>query len=289
MSIERVAPPAPGIYYGVSFDEYRRWDAINSSTLRHSRRSMAHVKAALSEPDSDSDSKRLGRLIHMGLLEPDRLKDVIPAPINPKTGKAFGADTKAYAEYVDANRGKQIASDEDLAAVGEIVEKVLRHPDAAPIVMQARTASKNNVRCVEASIVWERHGVLCKARTDVLRPGILWADIKSTNDARPESFSRSVAEYGYHFQLAMYRDGLKAIGQADSDFVWIAIENERPYEIMVYAPNAALCDIGEAEYEEAIRMFADARRTKSWPGYMSGTHEIELPKWYGSNLIGSGA
>ncbi len=289
MSLERIAPPAPGIYYGVSFDEYRRWDAINSSTLREARRSMAHVKAALAEPDSDSDSKRLGRLVHMGLLEPDRLKDVILPPINPKTGKPFGVDTKAYAEFVDQNPGKQIASEEDLAAVAEVVNKVEQHPEARDVVLHARSAAKQNVRCVEASLVWQRHGVVCKARTDVLRPGIVWADIKTTTDARPEAFSKTIAEYGYHFQLAMYADGLKAVGQPEADFIWIVIENAAPFEVMVFAPNRALREIGEAEYERAIRMFADARRTKHWPGYMAGVHEIDLPSWYGSQLIGSGA
>lgn len=277
----------PGIYYGVSFDEYKAINACNASILKHARVSMAHVLAAIQAPDKDTPAKRFGRMVHTAILEPEQMQNFIGPPINPKTQKAYGSDTQAWEKHQEANPGKTIASDEDLAAMAMIQQNIRAHPQANILINHDRSASGTNV---EACMVWKdaATGVLCKGRMDLHTDAAQTIDIKTCQCAAPAAFQRVIAARGYHFAAAFYRRGQIALGLAPTAFLWCAIESKPPYSVMVYEPTDAMMEVGEAEVDRALHQYAEALKTGYFPGYQSGIHPIELTPFYASDLLGSG-
>ena len=73
MTVKTKPAPAPGVYPGVPFDEYRSWDAASQSMLKPGRKSMAHLRHAQKFPPDATAAMRLGSFLHSFCLEPETL------------------------------------------------------------------------------------------------------------------------------------------------------------------------------------------------------------------------
>ena len=123
-------------------------------------------------------------------------------------------------------------------------------------------------------------GLRCKGRIDCLatiagRAAIV--DIKTTTDARPDAFARSIATYGYHFQAAHYLAGMRANGVDVVGFVVIAVESRAPHGVAVYELDAEALEVGEERRRALLSTLAECRASGRWPGYRTQT--ISLPRW----------
>lgn len=272
------ANPKPGIYSGVPFDVYLSINAINHSALKTIARSPAHYRWAIEHPDEqkDTDSKRLGTAEHCLLLEPARFeRDVIPAPINPKTGKAFGGETKAWAEYAADHPGKIIVSDEELARLHGMAASVAAHPLASRILSDPGTN--------EVTMVWvdETTGLRCKSRVDARRDGLgIRADIKTCEDASERGMAAAMVAYGYDTAAAFYARGAKALGIDHEAHALICVESAGPFGVAVYRVADATFGIGETRVKEWLSTLKRCIDTDSWPAYSDKVVELEAPTWY---------
>ena len=71
MTTERTPCPEPGLYYGISEQVYRAWDAENHSTLKMVDVSMERYKHCRDHGGGDDSQARLeGRVLHAYILEP---------------------------------------------------------------------------------------------------------------------------------------------------------------------------------------------------------------------------
>jgi hypothetical protein len=108
-------------------------------------------------------------------------------------------------------------------------------------------------------------GVDCKMCADYLParfPNII-VDYKTAKDASAGAFRAAVRRYRYHVQNAFYLDGCAS----RSEFVFIVQETEAPFLIGVYALPAEDIERGRAEYREDLAMYAECKRTDTWPDY----------------------
>lgn len=266
--------PRPGIYRNVPSETYFAARAVNHSTLKLIDRSPAHFRVNYASPShKESDAKRLGSLAHLMLFEPSRVKgNTIPAPINPKTGRAFGSETKAWTEYAEANPGKLIVSDEDMERATRMVAAILDHPHLGT-VFNASTDS-------ELVIVWDDNGVMCKAKLDSLIGTMMIGDLKTTADASERAFAGSIVEYGYDTQAAFYLRGCHALGLSGLDFVFGCVENEAPYEAAGYTLGAEFLSIGRVRVDRWLEVVRKCQQANAWPGYTGELTEIQPPTWY---------
>jgi exodeoxyribonuclease VIII len=123
-------------------------------------------------------------------------------------------------------------------------------------------------------------GLECKARPDYLRADNIYIDLKTTDDASHEEFSRSVAKWAYFRQAAFYTDGLKAATGRDlAGCVLIAVEKEPPYGVAVYVLDDTAIEFGRLKYKQALYTIAECRKRNEWPGYPTETQTIVLPGW----------
>jgi len=266
--------PKPGIYRDVPSEVYFSARAVNHSTLKLMDRSPAHFKVNYaSGSHKESDAKRLGSLAHLMLFEPSRVKgNTIPAPINPKTSRAYGMDTKAWQEYADANPGKLIVSDEEMDRATRMVASVLEHPQLG-VIFNASTES-------EVVIVWDDGGVVCKAKLDAIVGTLMIGDLKTTADASERAFAGSIVEYGYDTQAAFYLRGCHALGLSGLDFVFGCVENEAPYEAAGYTLGAEFLSIGRVRVDRWLDQVRKCQQANAWPGYTGELVEIQPPTWY---------
>ena len=123
-------------------------------------------------------------------------------------------------------------------------------------------------------------GAECKGRADLARlaDGCL-LDLKTTPDASPAAFARSVLAYGYHCQGAAYESGCKALGAEIRDFLFLTVEKSPPFLAAVYRLPDSFLELGRRQWAAACRTFAECRERDAWPGYAPGITELELPRW----------
>ena len=276
--------PEPGVYEGVTFDEYCRWKAINASTICSGQRSMAHMLRHLKEPHRPpTDAMRRGGLIHAGELEPLTLLDryvVMPAfeqQVRKPDGTEYGNPkaSKAYrelvAEFHDVNAGKEIVSQEWYDSMLGMLDAISNHGRASEYLRGPGPT--------EVSITWvdDDTGIRCKARIDKIdKLHQRLPDLKTTIDAL--RFDQSLAKYGYHIRGAFYEDGWLAVTGERYTYALVAVESEPPHCVRAapLAPSATA--VGRDIYKQTLRGCAEAKRTGQWPGY-DDPDSWTLPQW----------
>lgn len=151
-------------------------------------------------------------------------------------------------------------------------------------------------------------------------------DLKTTEDASPEGFAKSIANWRYDVQHAYYMDGTRLAleqgkctppheGKAELSVYWtdpvtgvlcrcrpdfwrgypkhfafIAVEKKPPYAVGVYVLDSEGVEIGRAQYQHDLRVYAECVRTGEWPGYGDKIQTISLPGWHANknqHLLGA--
>jgi hypothetical protein len=127
----------------------------------------------------------------------------------------------------------------------------------------------------------EESGMGCKGRFDAYHDGLgeLW-DVKTTGrSAGPAGFRRSIAEFGYDFQGAMYRRGLYACGKPCNKVGLIVIEADPrangQHAIGVYRMSERCLAKADLEVTEALRRVAEYIPSDG-QDYIYPPYEVEI-------------
>ena len=260
----------------LSDDEYhseRYLGLVSNSGLKVLKRSPAHYKAWIEgKASKTSKAMEFGKAFHMAALEPE--KYVLRYAVRPDFGDLR---TKAAKELRDAWLEEhtgciEIASEDHEAIVG-MCSSIRLHPAASRLLSGGQR---------EVTLKWtdQETGLRCKARADLWREDMeLVGDLKSTEDASPEAFAKSVYNFGYHQQDALYRDGFLACGNPIQHFALVACEKVEPYAVAVYALDADAVSRGSTAARSGIDRLAECVRTNTWNAYSTGVEELSLPRW----------
>jgi hypothetical protein len=269
-------PPArPGIYPGLSFSDYHRIDAAHHSMLEGFSRTPAHAREAMLRPAESSVAQALGHAFHVCLLEPERfdLEYVVP----PKFDRRTKVGKSGWKDW-ELNHPHALLIDQDEADLfRRMRDSVLSHTTARELLTGPGAA--------EFSIIWtdETTGLLCKGRID--RVGQLGGysfivDVKTTRNAAERAFSKDVASYGYHRQLAFYREGLTTLRPGPSRrCAIIAVEKDPPYCSAVHELDERALEQGWRESLAHLESLKRCKETGIWPGYDDGLGLMDLPPW----------
>jgi exodeoxyribonuclease VIII len=261
----------PGFYPDVSRADYDAIEAINFSTIKHAARSLAHYKHALDNPTSQTPAMALGEAVHVATFEPGDFRSRIA--VAPKVDGRTKEGKAAREAFAAASANKTVIDGDDMAAIEGMASAIQAHGTAATLLALPR---RN-----EATAVWTdpATGLLCKARMDAWIDDGIVCDLKTTQDARPSAFSRTIAQYQYHLQAAIYLEAIRRTLGIEASFVWIAVESAAPHGVAVY--EAAPDTLGEGEHIRAQLMaaVASARKSGKYPGYQDNVIEIGIPAW----------
>ena len=104
-------------------------------------------------------------------------------------------------------------------------------------------------------------------------------DIKTTTDASPKGFQKSISTWGYHLQLAWYMRGLQKLGIPCNEFIFIAIEKTPPFSVGVYSADREMILFGNQEINKLVVEIDKALNDKNFPDYTPEIMPLGLPPW----------
>lgn len=191
-------------------------------------------------------------------------------------GKQVRLWSDIKAEWEKVNEHRTILNPEQWKTIHAMRDALMAHPAANALLTVIPGKAEKSVYWIDATT-----GVLCRCRPDWWRDDNLIVDLKTTEDASPEGFARSIAKFRYDVQDAFYTDGVQqATGKRPKAFVFIAVEKKPPYGVGVYVLDAETKDLGRAQYQHDLRVYAECLRTGEWPGYGDKIQTISLPAWH---------
>lgn len=272
-----------GVFPDMANDTYHAHPALGSTGLKLLAQSPLHYWAAYLDPNRDpreeTTALRIGRACHTAMLEPEKIGQhliVLPEDLNRRTNEG----KKLWAEIVGS--GREPISAAEWNHVSRIAAAAHRHPVTR--ILFERGQAKT-----EVSLFWTdpETGAPCKIRPDIMVepcqffPDGLIADLKTTDDARPEAFGRSAWNWDMHLQAALYPEGFMAVfgTRKPPAFLWLAQEKSPPYANQYHSCPANLAAYGRQEVRRLRQLYADCRRTGLWPGYSQVVQPLPLPAW----------
>ena len=261
----------PQIIRGLSNANYHALPSISKSSLDLIHRTPALYNYRRENPIEPTPAMRMGTLVHTAILEPHDLANLIVAPVVDRRTTQGKADWAAF--QIEA-KGKTIVEADEIEKLEAISQAVRNHPAASKALAMLSE--------VETSIFWTdpETGVECRCRPDGILTNGAIIDVKTTKDARPDEFARSIWNYRYHVQSAFYGDGYKAaFGQEPKGFMIIAVETEPPHLVACYVLDAKAVIRGRAEYQADLETYRRCLDTDEWPGLSTEPVILDLPKW----------
>ena len=255
----------------MSNEDYHADKAISKSGLDKIHKSIAHF---MMPPSPATPALVLGSGFHAASLQ----RDVFEATfiVEPDMDRRTKEGKEKYKAFKEKAEGKTILTQIQYDTISNMVDALNNFPKTAPLFDQGTP---------EVSLFWDELDLPCKARPDWVlnnHNGLFLVDLKSTLDASPEAFARSVLKYRYHVQCAWYsRAAEVCYGEKPQDFIFLAVENHPPYNVAAYS-------LGLASRDEGWMIAsADLHKYKSWLsepeeeplGYSEAIVEIDIPNW----------
>lgn len=262
---------------------------------------VARIMAEIATGDAEKDAAYLAELEAMKGAE---LKAQLEAMNTERPGKLSTSGSRhelaellrangqpvtlwsdVLAEWTGNNPGRIVLSPEVWDQLHAMANAVHSHPAAGALLTGCPGEAEKSVYWNDATT-----GVLCRCRPDWWRDDNVIVDLKTTEDASPEGFAKSMANYRYDVQAAYYLDGVQAATRKrPKAFVFIAVEKKPPYGVGVYVLDSDSLELGRAQYQHDLRIYAECVRTGEWPGYGDKIQTISLPAWHANknaHLVG---
>lgn len=210
------------------------------------------------------------------------------ATILAENGQPVKVWKLVLAEWMANNGHRKVLTPDQWDAVHRMYDAVMAHP-AASKLLNAPGVVEHSAYAVD-----DETGELVRVRPDFWRMDGIVVDLKSTEDASPEGFRKSIAKFGYDVQHPMYLSVLRAaltqagvLGLPDlpyptsaKKFVFVACEKRPPYAVGVYALDRESQELGYAKYRGALKTYAACVANDNWPAYSDKVEMISLPEWH---------
>ncbi len=229
----------PGIYKGISFEEYKSWDAANMSHLiwLHTHTPL-HYKYWAEHERPDTQAFKDGRRIHCRVLEPELFKT----------------------EYRESPQSATIAEQVALA------DKTLG-------------ALRKGWSEVSLAWVDPDTGILCKGRLDHLSGKAIIdlkstrdsRKFQFSKDVYTYNYHIRAAFYLNGLSVLM--------GETITTFLIYAVEKAPPYACKAWRLPERAIRLGEAACAGMLAQLKECREKDVWPGYGEGVEAIDLPSW----------
>lgn len=241
----------------LSETDYHLHPAIGSTQLKTILKSLGRFQFEQTIKRVPTKAMIFGTAFHFAVLEPKRFKtEVVEMPTFSGKGMYAAKD-----EWLTEHHGKIVISEDEMTACKNMLRALSQHPIATSLLVGGAP---------ELSYFWtdKETGIECKARPDYRRHGGVLVDIKTTEDAALEAFSRSVLNYGYHISSAHYLNGVsQVLGQQFEKFIIIACEKEAPYGIQCFEIDFGTLEKGQELCKRALLKLKTAKDTNHFPAY----------------------
>lgn len=211
-------------------------------------------------PDKNTDAMLIGHSSHCLVLEglsEYQNEYMVGGPVNPKTGRPYGNETKAFKEW--ASQQTKTVLTPAIAELNEnIFESVQSHDHATGLLGEG---------VAEHVIYAELDGMQCQSRLDWYNPSFGIIDFKTCNELQWFEYE-ATKKWNYIRQLAFYRMMVrKATGKTERCWL-IATEKQAPFATGVWEIDADSLNQAEEELHNAlIKLAQDTKLDTFDTGY----------------------
>ena len=266
------------VMHNQSAADYHADPGASASRLKLLKRSAAHMRYAMDNPQEPTPAMIIGSATHSAILEPDLfVKEWGRLPVGDGRSTAI---KQAKAELITQFGADHILKSDVYDNILAMRDSVLGNALALDLLDGADT---------EVSHYWTdvHKAVECKARIDALpQEGSVWdhcvVDIKTTVDASPDEFRRTVGNFSYHIQASHY---LESTGAERHRFIFIVVEKEPPHCVAIYELDDDALALGRESRKAMLDLWAlceakeAVRGADAWPGFPPEIQELALPGW----------
>jgi hypothetical protein len=255
-----------GFIAGMPEAEYHAHPAISKSGLDRVDVSPAHFNQA--QHREPTPAMLIGTAIHLAILEPDRFATEYHVA-QAKTRREAG-----YKDLVSQYGVERVLMPDDHAHVVAIQNAALARPAIK------RLAHAEGWPELSAFTTDPETGVAVRCRYDRLAKAGFAVDLKKASDPMPRGFSRSVASFRYHVQVAFYSDiYFWLTGERLTDFWLIAIEDSPPYTVLPWRLDDLSIEAGRIAYRRNLNTYSECLAANEWPMFEPETDLLSLPDW----------
>ncbi len=242
----KVSDIIPKMYDDVFYYGYLGKHALSSSSCKKLIESPKSYSASLTEPSSDSQPLRDGRLTHLCVLEPHRLEEF-----------TFIEGTKASKNFKLAAEelGRDLVyTNLELNKANKIAKAVLANQEAAGLLSGCE---------FEIPAIGDFMGLPFRGKADA-KKGRTIIDLKTT--ANINDFEYSAKKYSYDLQAALYLDLFDA-----DDFIFLVVD-KTSLDVGVYTITPEFIDSGLKKLQRA---------TDAYKNYIMSDYDLEQYTFYG--------
>lgn len=257
------------IDYAMSETAYHSRKELSSTGARRLLDSPARFRYWEDHPQPPKTAFDLGSAAHTKILGVGA--NIIEYPPEHLTASGNVSTSKATVAWEQEQRDAGLIpiTSKDARRVDRMAEAVLADRDARGVL--------ETISGREVSIIHDVEGVPSRARFDIYGDTRA-ADLKTTRDASPRGFNRTVGSYGYHVQRRWYDDVHTAeTEQPLQSFKFIVVEAAPPHLVAVYELDAMWDAVAHDLTRKARDLWRECTETGVWPGYGAAT--LVAPAW----------
>jgi PDDEXK-like domain of unknown function (DUF3799) len=247
---------------------------LHFSTLKHFGRSPAHYHYYAEHGMEPTYAMHLGTAIHNLVLENG--DSIVLFDGKSRRGKAWDAFV------AEQNPDSIILTEAEHDTATMAARSLGSHRGAIGLLHGLK----------EQRIEWTLNGRPCRGTVDAVNGNMV--ELKSTNDARPEFFSRLAMRLYYFAQLAWYIDGYNRdvvvnpvghVNAVDRAFI-VAVETSPPFVVQTFELTPNALDFGRKQYRLWLEGLAVCEASGEWPGYVQADVPLDSPEEFALQFDG---
>lgn len=256
-------------------DEYHGTTGISSTDIRKMLISPYNFYCHKMNKTERNDTPAMvfGRLAHAALLEPSRFRDKYRC--EPKLDKRTKEGRIEYTKWLNEIPKDAITiSEKDAVLLEGMISRLWSHDKVKSIFSSPGKAEQSGFWIDKAT------GIVCKTRIDFFTDDDYLIELKTSENASPKEFSRTIYNYGYHYQLAWNIKGYKEItGKQIKDAIFVVSEKSAPFDCAIYKASKSMIDIATLEIESLMVQLKNCFDNNDWHGYSNDIEEIDIPAY----------
>lgn len=215
---------------------------------------------------SGTKATDFGTAFHARILQPETFVPMLSeGPINEKTGRCYGRDSKAWADWAGANPGKVVLTSEESDTMLLMEERM---PAEVGAILRSSTARH------EVSVYQTMDGVAAKCRPDSLDNDTI-TDLKTVEHI--DGIRRAFRVYHYWFSQAWYRRMLWLETGRKHAHRFIFAEKSPPYRWRIVTVTDEVREESDMQVRGVLSAIASGQRSNEWPDLGPITQEITWP------------
>lgn len=259
--------------------DYNSAEGIRRSDLWLMNDSAEKFKWHMDNPEEEKTPALLfGSACHKWVLEQDGFADEYA--VAPKVDRRTKDGREAWARFEEENAGKTIVTQDDFDTMKAMREVLCGNALASNLLFGNGET--------ETPFFWTDPDTdeKCKVKCDrIVQDGnrLIVVDYKTAGSARTDDFNRSVLNFGYSLQAAMYTEAILSCRNLEKRprFVFVVQEKKAPYSVNVIEVDYEVMQYGLTQYRELLNKYHACRELDMWEGYNAGNeiNQTTLPKW----------